>query len=242
MGGTYVEAPMTHEYAYDLDAMLGAITPDTRVIYIANPNNPTGHCHDLETLTRFCHAVPDHVIVVIDEAYRDYLPETEEALTLSLLSLKHVIITRTFSKLYGLAGFRIGYAMGHPEVIGLLERVRPPFNINHVALTAASIALTKTEFVTHSRHVNTTLRDQFYTQSSSWPITCLPSWANFVCFFLHHGSADELCEAALKDGLILRSCRSFGLPAAVRLSIGTPDQMKQVYAILSRYFNKEASL
>lgn len=219
MGALVKEVPMTN-YTYSLDAMKQAITPQTNVIFIANPNNPTGTIVTDDALKKFVEQIPSSILVVIDEAYIDFSNQPSHMAW--RLATTNVITTRTFSKLYGLAGLRIGYGVTNKAVIRMLQKVRQPFNVNNVAMTAASKALKHTEFVEKSKKLVEDGRLFFYQACHTLGLRYLPSEANFVCIFLPI-PANDCFEALCKKGIIIRSLKSFGLSDAIRVTVGLPE-------------------
>ena len=182
VGARGVEVPARH-FGHDLDAMLAAITPDTRVLFIANPNNPTGTFVPGPELEAFLVRVPDHVLVVLDEAYTEYLGEEQRYDAIAWLArFPNLLVCRTFSKAYGLAGLRVGYGLGHPAVIDLLNRVRQPFNVGSVALAAAAAALFDSDFLARSYEVNRAGMAQLTAGFARLGLEWIPSAGNFVTF------------------------------------------------------------
>ena len=241
MGATYTPITMT-DYSYDYQAICEAITDQTKLIFIANPNNPTGSYLRYDELSKFLSQVPNHVIVVLDEAYKDYVDSDPLDSNLNLLhSYPNLIITRTFSKIYGLAGLRIGYGMAHESIIQLLNKVRLPFNTNTAALNAAHLALeTKSDFVRQSQVMNQTGYTLYKDAAAFWPVQFLPSAGNFICLVMTHHSAEEAFNHCLNHGFIIRKLTSFGLPNAIRITIGKPNQNDVVIACLNQFFGSKS--
>jgi histidinol-phosphate aminotransferase len=222
IGARAVEVP-AHDYAHDLDAMRGAVTAKTRLVFIANPNNPTGTMVRADALESFVASVPDGVLVVLDEAYNEYLPR--EVAFDSLAWLKrypNLVITRTFSKVYGLAGLRVGYAFASREVADLMNRVREPFNVNSVALAAAAAALRDTEFVRRSHALNRAGMTQVSTGLSVLGLEYIPSYGNFVSFRVKN--AADVFRRLLESGVIVRPIAGYGMPDHLRVSIGLESE------------------
>ncbi|MDC0036798.1 histidinol-phosphate transaminase [bacterium] len=239
MDAVYVSVPMQH-YAHDFDAYLNAITDKTKLIFVANPNNPTGTFSSYNTLLEFFKKVPSHILIVLDEAYKEYVTNESCNLSIDLIKTFHnLVITRTFSKIYGLAGLRIGYAMGDPEIIATTQKVKPPFNVNQIALNAAHVALTqKQSFIAQSIDLNTK-GHAFYKQAhTSWPVTRLDSKANFETFILKQHNAMDIYHHCLDDGISIRPLDSFGLPNGIRITIGTDKQNQRVVDSLSNFFKQ----
>lgn len=211
-------------YGHDLNAMLALINDKTRLIFIANPNNPTGTWLGKEALKDFIDQVPGHIAVIVDEAYFEYVLEDGYADTLKWLAkYSNLIVTRTFSKIYGLAGLRVGYAISSVEISDLLNRLRQPFNANTLALAAATASLEDDEFVADSRRNNQAGLQQLATYLQSKELGYIPSVANFLT--VRFGKrCDEIYQNLLQQGVILRPLANYGLPEFLRITIGTPQQ------------------
>lgn len=218
-GAKYVEVP-DPGFVHDLEGMADAITPDTRLLFIANPNNPTGTFIDGERLARFIAAVPPDVLVVLDEAYTDYLPKDLRYDSIAWLS-KHpnLMVSRTLAKAYGLAGLRVGFGLASPAVIDLLNRVRQPFNVNSVAQAGAVAVLNDPAFLERSFEVNLAGMKQVTDGLASLGFDYIPSCANFVSFRV--GPAAQVFDRLLKQGVIVRPIAGYGMPEYLRVSIGT---------------------
>lgn len=215
------------KYGHDLDGMLAAITPKTAVIWIANPNNPTGTFLPNDQLHHFVQQVPPHVLVVIDEAYYEYLDPSEQPATLDWLA-KHpnIVVVRTFSKLYGLAGLRIGYGIAAPHIIELLNRARQPFNLNTIGLAAATAAIQDKEYAQLSRTRNADGIKQLVTGLKKLSVPILPSYGNFVTIELDDAAA--MATKLLKQGIITRQLKEYNLANFLRISVGTPDENQRL--------------
>lgn len=212
------------KYGHDLDAMLAAISTNTRVVFIANPNNPTGTCLLGETLLNFIRALPENVICVIDEAYFEYVELDDYPDSISYLTeFPNLIITRTFSKAYGLAGLRIGYSITSKMVADLLNRVRAPFNNNSLALVAAEAALDDQDYLQQSRELNRQGMQQWTDFFKDFGLQWIESVGNFICVDLKR-DALPVYEALLAHGVIVRPVANYGLPENLRISIGTSEQ------------------
>jgi histidinol-phosphate aminotransferase len=221
------------DYGHDLDAMLAALRPDTRLIWIANPNNPTGTFLPYPQLKTFLHAVPPEVVVVLDEAYNEYLPPAERIDTTTWLAeFSNLVITRTFSKIYGLAGLRIGYALASVEVADLMNRVRQPFNCNNLALAAATAALDDHEFVARSYALNRAGMEQIVGGLKRLGFTHIPSHGNFVTF--KAGDAATLNQKLLRQGVIVRPIAGYGMPEWLRVTIGTDAENTRFLDVLEK--------
>lgn len=221
-GARGVEVPARH-FAHDLDAMAAAVTQNTRLVFIANPNNPTGTLAPAPALERFIAALPAHVLVVLDEAYNEYLPEAVRVDTLAWLRrFANLIITRTFSKVYGLAGLRVGYAFACPAVADLLNRVREPFNVNSVALAAAAAALDDIEFVRKSYEVNRRGMAQITEGLTALGLEFIPSYGNFVSFKTR--ATAQVFQRLLASGVIVRPIAGYGMPDYLRVTVGLESE------------------
>lgn len=211
------------DFGHDLDAMQAAIRPDTRIVWIANPNNPTGNFLPYPQLRTFLQAVPKDVVVVLDEAYNEYLPPADRVDTVAWLAeFPNLVITRTFSKIYGLAGLRIGYALAAAEVADLMNRVRQPFNCNNLALAAAVAALDDHEFVAKSYELNRAGLAQVLAGLKRFGLTHIPAHGNFVTFKV--ADAAGVNQRLLKQGVIVRPIGGYGLPDWLRVTIGTEPE------------------
>ena len=223
IGARAVEVP-TRDRGHDLAAMADAITERTRLVFIANPNNPTGTWSDAEALERFLAAVPDRVIVVIDQAYAEYVDEPAYPDCIPWLSRhSNLIVTRTFSKAHGLAGLRVGYGVSSADIAELLNRVRQPFNVNSLALAAAAASLEDHEHLARSVEVNRSGMRQLRAGFDAMGIAYIPSVANFLCFAVP-GNAADVYTALLHEGIIVRPAASYGLPRHLRVTVGLQDE------------------
>ena len=221
-------------YGHDLDAMHALIGPKTRIVFIANPNNPTGNWVDGSSLERFIADVPREVVVVVDEAYVEYATHASyESADRWLEKYPHLVVTRTFSKAYGLAGLRVGYALSHPQVADMLNRVRQPFNVNSVALAAAEAALEDEAHLRATLACNTAGLQQVREGLMMLGLQYLPSQGNFLLVNVGRPAA-VVYEALLKQGVIVRPVGGYGLPEHRRITIGTPPQNARMLAALQR--------
>lgn len=217
-GAQCVVAPAKH-YGHDLAAMQAALRPDTRLVWIANPNNPTGNFLPYAEIHAFLKAVPADVAVVLDEAYNEYLPPADRVDTVGWLKeFPNLIITRTFSKIYGLAGLRVGYAVASPEAADLMNRVRQPFNVNNLAIAAAAAALDDHLFIAESFQLNRRGMEQIVAGLKRLGLEHIPSHGNFVTFAVSDGPAVN--QKLLKQGVIVRPIGGYGLPNHLRVTIG----------------------
>lgn len=212
------------DYGHDLDAMLSLLTENTRVIFIANPNNPTGTWLPANQLLEFLGKVSKDIIVVIDEAYFEYVEQDEYPDSSTWLNrFDNLIVTRTFSKAYGLAALRIGYSLSHPDVAGLLNRVRQPFNVNSLAQSAALAALNDHEHLAASVEVNRIGMQQFELAFEEMGLKWIPSVGNFICVDLGQDAA-PIDKLLLQRGVITRPVANYGMPTHLRITIGLPQQ------------------
>ena len=216
-------------YGHDLDAMLAAITPDTRVVFIANPNNPTGTMLSADEVESFLRRAPRSVVVVLDEAYNEYLEPPLRCPSIAWLGkYPNLVVLRTFSKAYGLAGLRVGYAACHPEVAAILHRVRQPFNVNNLALVGAIAALEDTEFVEKSYQLNVAGMKQLVAGFRRLGLAWIPSFANFVSVEIPRAdgksAAGAVYQHLLRQGVIVRPVAGYGMPHHLRVTIGLPQE------------------
>ena len=220
-----------NQYGHDLEAMARAVEADTRVVFIANPNNPTGTFVSYERIEALLQSVPG-CIVVLDEAYNEYLPPDMRVDTVKWLKkYPNLVITRTFSKAYGLAGLRVGYALANPLIADLMNRVRQPFNLNSVALSAATAALDDMEFVARSYAENRAGLKQIEAGALALGLDFIPSFGNFIT--IRVGRANEIFKRLLKRGVIVRPVAGYELPEHLRVSIGTPEENERFLAALA---------
>jgi histidinol-phosphate aminotransferase len=227
-------------YTYDLRAMIEAITPTTRVIYVANPNNPTGTAIGKTELEEFLHNVPESVLIVVDEAYIHYaarkdMPKTEDLYP----KHKNLLVLRTFSKVYGLAGIRIGYAVGTPGLVAAMNKLRTPFNTSGVAQAAALAALDDREHVERCIATNATERKRLSEGLKTLGMKPVPSETNFI--FMDVGpEAKEICDELLHAGVIVRPLGWMGFPEAIRISVGTAEENDKCLRALAPILAKRA--
>ena len=207
------------EYGHDLEAMLAAMAPDTRLVFIANPNNPTGTLLSNEALLFFLQRVPPQVLVVLNEAYGEYLPENLRSKSMDWLAeFPNLLVTKTFSKAYGLAGLRIGYALAHPDVAELMNRVRQPFNVSSLGLVAAAAALDDDDFIARGYAANRLGMAQLTQGLRNLGIEFIPSEANFLACRI--GNASMVYQRLLAQGVIVRPIAAYGMPEFLRVSVG----------------------
>ncbi|RUQ32281.1 MAG: histidinol-phosphate transaminase [Candidatus Competibacteraceae bacterium] len=220
-------------YGHDPAALLNLINDRTRIVFIANPNNPTGTWLKTAELQTLLEAVPERVMVVVDEAYGEYVEATADCPNALhwLDRFPNLIITRTFSKAYGLAGLRVGYAVSHPQVADLLNRVRQPFNVNSLALVAATAALGDLEHLERSRTLNRAGMQQLQDACRQWGLSWLPSVGNFLCVDVGRSGREMFLEL-LKRGVIVRPVDNYGLPHFLRISIGSQAENARLIEVL----------
>ncbi len=218
----------------DLPAMKDAINDSTRLIFIANPNNPTGSFIGEEQLYQFIQQVPKDVIVVLDEAYLEYAPEDQRVDgSLWLNEFKNLVITRTFSKAYGLAGFRVGYALSNPDIANIINRIRQPFNVNSLALAAAEAAINDDEFLMKSMQVNATGMAMLEAQCKALNLRYVPSKGNFLLVDFGQ-DAMPIYQKMLELGVITRPVANYGLPDCLRITIGSESEMQRMVAVMEQ--------
>lgn len=222
-------------WGHDLDAMLAAIDENTRIVFVANPNNPTGTWFTAEQLDRFMAKVPNHVIVAFDEAYIEYAQDDNE-LPDGLEFVKrypNLIVSRTFSKAYGLSSLRVGYGIADPKLIDVLNRIRQPFNVNSFGLTAAAAMLTDTDYLQKSQQLNTAGMKQLEKGVTELGLHYIPSKGNFIAVDMGQ-NAMPIFNALLKEGIILRPLAGYNMPNFLRISTGTEQENARCLAALAK--------
>lgn len=230
IGAKAVIAP-AQDYGHDLLAMTTLISERTKLIFIANPNNPTGTSLQAEELEAFIAQVPKTTLVVLDEAYVEYGKQEVDSIEW-LKKYPHLIITRTFSKAYGLAGLRVGYALSHPEVADLLNRIRQPFNVNSLALATATVALQDQDYIEQTRQNNDAGMQQLIAGFEELNLDFIPSKGNFLTVDVKKNS-EEIFEGLLQRGVIVRPVGNYGLPKHIRVSIGLTNENQRFLEALS---------
>jgi histidinol-phosphate aminotransferase len=236
-GARTIETP-SPDYRHDLAAMIAAITPRTRLIFVANPNNPTGTLIAQGEIDRFVERLPENVVVVFDEAYFEYVDNPPDALRF-VREGRNVVVLRTFSKISGLAGVRIGYGIARPELIELLHKTRQPFNTNGLAQTAALAALGDEEHLRATKRLTNEGRAYFEEQLSQMNVQFIPSVANFV--LVRVGDGHAVFKALLKQKIIVRALKGYSLQEWVRISVGTMEQNRKCIAALQEVLQKGQS-
>jgi histidinol-phosphate aminotransferase len=221
----------TTNFQPDLDEMLSAITPKTKIIFIANPNNPTGSLIGQEKIDNFLTRAPDEVITVLDEAYFEFLDDPPDTLR-HVSNSRNVVILRTFSKIHGLANLRVGYGIARPELIEILQKTRQPFNVNGVAQIGALAAIGDDEHLRKSKRVVDSGRDFLENEFRAMKLKFIPSAGNFV--FVHVGDGLAVFKKLLAMKIIVRPLRGYNLPEWLRITVGTMDQNKKCIAALKK--------
>ncbi|MEC8798021.1 MAG: histidinol-phosphate transaminase [Pseudomonadota bacterium] len=223
VGAMGIEVPAKN-FSHDLEAMLDSIEENTKLIFIANPNNPTGSFIEQSELLNFLEKVPEEIIVLLDQAYFDYSSFETSDLEFDVLErFPNLIISRSFSKAYGLAGFRVGYSVSSIEIADYLNRVRQPFNANSLALYAAEIALDDDQFIKKCLELNFEQKQILFNGLQASGFECLPSRANFISFDCREDSNDAFNKLLL-EGVIVRSLRVYKMPNFLRVSVGLPEE------------------
>ncbi|MEL0167539.1 MAG: histidinol-phosphate transaminase [Pseudomonadaceae bacterium] len=236
VGAKAVSVP-AKDWGHDLDAMAAAITPATRVVFVANPNNPTGTWIERAALESFLDRVPENVIVVLDEAYTEYVETDDVPNGVDYLGrYSNLLVSRTFSKAYGLAALRVGYGLSNPAIADALNRVRQPFNVNSLALAAALAALEDEAYLIESRRINRQGMQQLEDGCTALGLSWIPSRGNFLAIDLGREAA-PVFQGLLREGVIVRPVANYGMPNHLRVTVGLPaenqrflDALKQVLA------------
>jgi histidinol-phosphate aminotransferase len=237
-GAIGVEVP-ARSFGHDLVRMREAITPRTRMVFVANPNNPTGTFVAAAELLDFIASLPPEVLLVLDEAYNEYLEPADRCDSVGWLSrFPNLLVSRTFSKAYGLAALRIGYGIMHAGVADMLNRVRQPFNVNALAQAAAIAALTDAEYVDASRALNRAGLAQLAAGFAKLGVESLPSHGNFV--LVKVGNADQVYQRLLAQGVIVRPVANYGLPDWLRVSVGLASENERFLAALGSVLSSDA--
>jgi histidinol-phosphate aminotransferase len=232
IGAQAIEVP-ARDFGNDLAAMAKAVRGDTKMVFIANPNNPTGTFSPWSEVLGLVESVPPHVLVVVDEAYGEYLPDALASPSARWLAdHPNLVVARTLSKAYGLAGLRVGYAFAHPEAAELMNRVRQPFNVNHLAMVAAAAALDDREFIARAREVNAKGMAQIEQGLKRLGLAFIASRANFIT--VRVGDAARVYAALLREGVIVRPIAGYGMPEHLRVTIGLPEHNERFLAALGR--------
>jgi histidinol-phosphate aminotransferase len=239
VGATAVVVP-AKDWGHDLKAMAGAVTDRTKVIFVANPNNPTGTCLAGDELKSFIESVPENVLVVIDEAYFEYAQDLFEGYNSAsewLHEFPNLIVTRTFSKAYGLAGLRIGYGVSSAEVSDFLNRVRQPFNVNSMAMAGALAALNDKSHLDNSLRINREGLAQYEAAFELMELDWIPTAGNFISVDLKRDGRDVF-NLLLREGVIARPVDNYGMPSFLRITIGTNDENTRCIEALGKVLGK----
>jgi histidinol-phosphate aminotransferase len=236
IGAKSIEVP-ARDFGTDLDAIAAAVRADTKMVFVANPNNPTGTFNPWDQVMRFVERIPPRVLVVLDEAYGEYLEDALVSPTPRwLANFPNVVVSRTLSKAFGLAGLRVGYGFADPRVAEVMNRVRQPFNVNHLAMVAACAALGDADFIARSRDNNTAGLVQLRAGFDALGLRYLPSYANFIT--VEVGEADRIYKALLAQGVIVRPIAGYGMPRHLRVTVGLPEQNARFLAALAKALDR----
>lgn len=237
VGARAVVAPSKH-WGHDLNAMYEHITDKTKLIFIANPNNPTGTSINSEELLAFMNRVPERVVVVLDEAYCEYISDADFPDGMSLVKeYSNLIVTRTFSKAWGLASLRVGYAVSHPDIANILNRVRHPFNVNSFALAAATAVLNDVDYLKNSVECNAKGMLQIEGAIEELGLEYIPSKGNFITFNTGRDGLD-VYQKLLRMGVIVRPVSNYGMPSFLRVSIGLEQENEKFIAALTALYKE----
>jgi histidinol-phosphate aminotransferase len=238
-GRTLMEAPMKARFHYDLDALKKLLGRKTKLVFLANPDNPTGTSFAEKDLLPFLDAAPKDTLVVLDEAYAEYVdaPGYQDSLALRR-RYPNLVVLRTFSKIYGLAGLRVGYGLARPDLVEYLDRVRAPFNVNHVAQAAAAAALGDAEHVARSRALVLEQRPVLAAGLAELGATVVPSQGNFILADFPNRPAKALFEELLREGVVTRPMHGYGFPSAQRITVGLPRENEKCLAALRKVLSR----
>ena len=237
--GAAINTVPLRDFTYDLDALLAAVTPRTKLLYICEPNNPTGTMNSAAELDAFFEQVPEHVLTVVDQAYFEYIdhPDYPDAVDRYLKAGKRVVVLRTFSKIYGLAGLRVGYAVGPSDVCASLAKVRRPFDVTTAAQVAALASLDDAAELARRRAVNAEGLQRLEAIVREHGFDPAPSVGNFL-YVETGGDAQVLFQQLLREGIIVRPLAGFGAPTAVRITVGTPEELDLLGSALGRVLTR----
>ncbi len=237
VGGTSRIVPLKN-FTHDLEAMAGEVSAETRLLFIANPNNPTGTIVTRSEFERLLERVPEHVVVVLDEAYFEFVNDPNYPSAIDYINEPRCVIgLRTFSKAYGLSGLRLGYGIGNEELINALDRIRQPFNVNSIAQVAALHALDDQEHLERTMDNNREGMDFLTGRLREMGYDWVPSQANFILIDLQE-EAETLYQRLLPEGVIVRSMAGYGLKEFIRVTIGTPEENRRFIDALAKVANK----
>ncbi|MBI5373837.1 MAG: histidinol-phosphate transaminase [Candidatus Schekmanbacteria bacterium] len=233
VGGEKIIVPLSN-YTHDLQAMRKAVKNNTRMIFIANPNNPTGTIVRNKEFEDFLYSVPEDILIVLDEAYAEYVMDEDYPNSIELFSMrKNLVILRTFSKIYGLAGLRVGYGIAHEEIVEIMHKIRQPFNVNSAGQITALAALSDEEHVESSRTLNAEGKEYLYGEFERMELDYVPTEANFI--LVDCGiDCNEIFLKLLKLGVIVRPMAGYGLPTSFRVTIGTAKDNRKFISALKK--------
>ena len=234
VGAKMIRVPL-QDHVHDLDAMAEAITDRTRLVFVCNPNNPTGTMVSPAAMKAFLEAVPEHVAIVVDQAYYEYVDEPNQMCSLEQVRAgrQNLIVLRSFSKVYGLAGLRVGYMLAARSIIDYMERARPPFNVNRLAQEAARAALDDREHVLRSVEANRAAKRFFYRELTAMGLLYIPTHTNFIAVDVDRPGA-EISGPLLDLGFVTAALDGWGVPNHVRFSFGTADENRAFVAALNQ--------
>ncbi|HHV34633.1 MAG TPA: histidinol-phosphate transaminase [Syntrophomonadaceae bacterium] len=233
MGAKPCSVPVGENFQHDLDKISEQIGSKTKLIFICNPNNPTGTIIRRQEMLDFFEKIPSDIVVVVDEAYYEYVTDPQCSSAVDLINKNRVIVLRTFSKIYGLAGLRIGYGIANPEIISIIDRVREPFNVNLMAQEAAVAALRDQDHVSQSKEIVIDGKAYLYRQFDRLGLKYIPSETNFIFVNIKRDSR-KVFTALLKEGVIIRTGDIFDQPNYIRVTVGTPEQNKRFIVCLEK--------
>jgi histidinol-phosphate aminotransferase len=237
IGAKAIEVP-ARNFGTDLEGLAKAVRADTKLIFLANPNNPTGTFNPWEEIRAFIESVPPRVLVVLDEAYGEYLPDALQSPAAKWLEpFSNLIVSRTLSKAFGLAGLRVGYGFAHPDAAEIMNRVRQPFNVNHLAMVAACAALEDDEFISRSRAMNAAGLTQLTRGFERLGLEYIPAHGNFITVRVG-GEAARVYDSMLREGVIVRPIAGYGMPEHLRITVGLPEHNTRFLAALERALRK----
>jgi histidinol-phosphate aminotransferase len=238
-GGTHRVVKTLDGFSHDLDAMAAAIDPNTRIVFLANPNNPTGTLYRRADWKRFLERVPEHVVIVADEAYFEFVRDSDYPDSMQDHDDRRLLITlRTFSKIYGLAGIRVGYAVARPDMIQMLHNVRQPFNVTSLAQVAAMAGMDDRAHVARTLQVNAEGMDFLEGEFARLKLPFIPSHANFILVDVGDGRA--VYDRLLRKGVIVRPMNGYGYPRHLRISVGLPEENRRLIAALAEATGKQS--
>jgi len=236
-----VEVPL-NEYRHDLDAILKSITPDTKIVYLDNPMNPIGTMTTHKEISKFMERLPEGIVVVLDEAYHDYVNHDDYPKSCHFIEEeKNVVLLGTFSKMYGLAGFRVGYSVAKREFIHALDMVAPPFSVNRLGQIGAAAALEDKDHVQKTKDLNEKGKEYLYRHFEELDVFYIPSETNFVTIDVKTDTK-SIAEELQKKGIIVRPLSMYGLPTYLRVTTGTQEQNKRFKDAFAKIYKKTFSV